>query len=166
MFITLPTDNTPVSCDKAVRALVQCTDIIVESTIDPFVLARKLFSELIISENVYERVRDSACNDTNKQRLETILNDIRNRVKYDAGILTKFVDILRQKLNRNDLANKIMSYITKVCNISYFIFPINPSFLLSFTFRINWNHIRSGKACNKDYIKPAYFIFTLGILNL
>ena len=110
MFITLPIDTTPVSCDKAVRALVQCTDIIVESTIDPIVLARKLYSKEVISEDVYKRVKDKSSRDTNEERLETILDDIRDRVKYDAGILTKFVDILREKLNRNDLADEIMSY--------------------------------------------------------
>ena len=39
--------------DMARRALVQCTDIIVESNIDSIVLARKLYSGLMISENVY-----------------------------------------------------------------------------------------------------------------
>ena len=58
MFVTLPTDNIPESCDKAERALVRCTDIIVESTIDPFILARKLYSKEIISEDVYKRVQD------------------------------------------------------------------------------------------------------------
>ena len=110
MFITLPADNTSESCDKVVRALVQCTDVIVESTIDPIVLARKLYSKEVISEDVYKRVKDKSSRDTNEERLETILDDIKDRVKYDAGILTKFVDILREKLNRNDLADEIMSY--------------------------------------------------------
>ena len=91
-------------------ALVQCTDIIVESTIDPNTLARKLYSEQVISENVYRKVRDTASRDTNEQRLETILDEIKDLVKNDAGILTKFLDILRgEKLKRNDLADKIMS---------------------------------------------------------
>ena len=90
-------------------ALVQCTDIIVESTIDPNTLARKLYSEQVISETVYRKVRDTACRDTDEQRLETILDEIKDLVKHDAGILTKFLDILREKLSRNDLADKIMS---------------------------------------------------------
>ena len=84
-----------------------CTTIIVESTIDPIVLARELFSKVVISENVYKRVRDTACKDTNEQRLEIILDDIRDRVKQDASVLTIFVKILREKFNRNDLADKI-----------------------------------------------------------
>ena len=93
----------------ALRALVQCTDSIVESTIDPVDLARKLSSELVISEDVYKRVKDEACRDTNKKRRDIILDEIKDRVKHDASILTKFVDILRGKFNRNDLADEIMS---------------------------------------------------------
>ena len=90
----------------ALKVLVQCTDVIVESTIDPIVLARKLYSELVISENVYKKVKEK---DSNEERLETILDEIKDRVKLDAGILTKFVDTLRVKFNRNDLADEIMS---------------------------------------------------------
>ena len=91
----------------AERALVRCTDIIVESTIDPFVLVTKE----IISEDVYKKVKDKASRDTNGERLDIILDELKDRVKYDAGIFTKFVEILRVKLNRNDLADEIMSYI-------------------------------------------------------
>ena len=104
------TDNTPESCDKASKALHQCTDIIVESTIDPIVLARKLYTKDVISEDVYKKVKDKACRDTNEDCLETILDDIKDRVKYDVGTLTIFVEILRENLKRNDLADKIMSY--------------------------------------------------------
>ena len=93
----------------ALRALVQCTDSIVESTIDPVDLARKLFSELVISKDVYNRVKDKACKDTDKERRDIILDEIEDRVKRDPGILTKFVDTLRMKFNRNDLADEIMS---------------------------------------------------------
>ena len=95
--------------EKARTALIQCTDLIVESTIDPIVLARKLYSELVISENIYRRVKDEACKDTNEKRLDIILDEIKDLVKHDAGILTKFVDILREKLKRNDLADIIVS---------------------------------------------------------
>ena len=47
-------------CDVAGAALVQCTDIIVESAIDPITLARKLYSKQVISETIYKRVRDTA----------------------------------------------------------------------------------------------------------
>ena len=72
----------------AKKVLVQSTDIIVGSGIDPAVLARKLYSKEIMSDNVYDRVRDKACKDTNEERLEVILSDLRSRVKNDASILT------------------------------------------------------------------------------
>ena len=93
----------------ALRALIQCTDSIVESTIDPIDLARKLSSELVISEDVYKRVKDKSCRDTDKERRDIILDEIKDCVKHDPGILTKFVDILRVKFKRNDLADEIMS---------------------------------------------------------
>ena len=98
-----------IDCNAAWKALVQCTDIIVESTIDPIDLARKLSSGLVISEDVYKRVKDKACRDTDKERRDIILDQIKDLVKHDVGILTKFVDILRVKFNRNDLADEIMS---------------------------------------------------------
>ena len=101
------------------RALIQCTDLILESTIDPIVLARKLYSELIISANIYKRVKDQASRDTNSKCLEIILDEINDRVKYDAGILTKFVDILRKKINRNDIADKIMSKYEGIIHYEY-----------------------------------------------
>ena len=108
-------------------ALVHRIDIIVESTIDSSVLARKLYSEMIISEAFYRRIRDKACRSTNEERLENILDEITDLVKLDAGIFTKFVDILREKLNRNDLANKVMSKL-KYDNMS-FIFKINSIYI-------------------------------------
>ena len=103
------TDNTPESCDKAVRALVLCTDDIVESNIDPPTLARKLFTKEIISEKVYKHVRDKTCSDTSVERLEFILDNLRSCVKQDANILMTFVDILRDDLKQNELSKKIMS---------------------------------------------------------
>ena len=94
------------------KALVQCTDIIVESSIDPIALARKLHAEEVISENVYRRVKDDASRNSNEKRLDIILDEIKDLVKHDAHVLTKFVDILREKLNRNDLADKIMSKLS------------------------------------------------------
>ena len=96
-------------------ALVQCTHHIVSSTIDPFALARILFSEEIISEIVYRSVRDRTSGRTNEDRLETILDDLRSRIEHDAGILMDFVNILRNNFNRNDLADEIMSKLSKIC---------------------------------------------------
>lgn len=91
------------------RALVLCTDDIAESIIDPPTLARKLYAKEIISENVYMSVRDKTCRDTNVERIESILDDLRSRIKHDANILTIFVDILRVDLKQKGLSDKILS---------------------------------------------------------
>ena len=103
------TDNTPENCDKAVRALVKCTDIIVESSIDPPTLARKLFTKEILSEKVYKHVRDKTSSDTNVERLELILDDLRSRTKDDTNNMMTFVNILRYDLKQNDLSDEIVS---------------------------------------------------------
>ena len=102
-------------CNVARTALVQCTDHIVRSTIDPVALARILFSKEIISEIVYQRVRDKTSGHTNEERLETILDDLRSRIKYDANILMSLVNILRDDFSRNDLADEIVSKLSKIC---------------------------------------------------
>ena len=106
-FCIYTLDGTPNSV-IARRAIIQCTNVIVESTIDPIDLARKLFSKEIISENVYRRVKDRTSRDTAVQRLHIILDEIKDLVIYGASIFTKFVASLRE-LNQQDLANKIMS---------------------------------------------------------
>ena len=93
----------------AFKVLVQSTDIIIESGIDPVVLARKLYTKEIMSDNFYDQVRDKACRDSNEEYLEAIVSDLRNRVKNDDSVLITFVNILKVDLKRQDLADKIMS---------------------------------------------------------
>ena len=111
-----PLDYTSINSEIARKALVQCTDMVVESTIDPIVLARKLYSEMIISDDFYKKIKDKASRDTREDRLDAILDEIKDRVKHNPDILIEFVKILRMDLNREDLANKI---INKVYNMSY-----------------------------------------------
>ena len=92
------------------RALVQCTDVIVESNVDPIALARKLLSKEVISENIYKKVKDNETKETISDRLDRILDDVKDRVKHNASTFTTFLDILRDdSLKRHDLADKIMS---------------------------------------------------------
>ena len=91
------------------RALVQCTDTIVESNIDPFVLARKAYSKEIISEDVYKIVKDKKTGDTGAERLDKVLDDIKDHIKHDPNVLSTFLNILRDDLNRTDLADEIIS---------------------------------------------------------
>ena len=102
-------DDT-LNSDVARRALVKCTSAIVESTIEPITLARKLVEEEVISESVYKVVKDKKTGDTSENRLELILDDLKDRVKHNVSAFMIFLDILRDdSLNRQDLADKIMS---------------------------------------------------------
>ena len=89
------------------RALVRCTNIIVKSSIDPSALALELYSEEIISDGLYKRVRDKNTGDTSKYRLEIILDDIKDRVSQNDNILTSFLNILKE-LTHQDLADTIV----------------------------------------------------------
>ena len=91
----------------AKRTLVQCTNIITESTIDPFTLARKLYAKEVFPENTYKRVRDMSTRDSNEGCLQQILDHLIDRVKHEANILMSFLDILND-LERQDLATLIV----------------------------------------------------------
>ena len=98
------------NCDIGRRALVQCTDIIVESDIDPITLARKLYTKEVISENIYKKVNDREARESSFDRLDRILDDLKDRVKHNATTFTTFLDILRDdSLNRHDLADIVMA---------------------------------------------------------
>ena len=92
------------------QALVKCTSAIVESTIEPIILARRLSIKEIISEDVYKIVKDKKTGDTSTDRLEYILDDLKDHIKHNANAFMIFLDILRDdSLNQQDLADKIMS---------------------------------------------------------
>ena len=91
----------------AKRTLVQCSDIITESTIDPFTLARKLYSNEVFPEDTYKTVKDMSTRDSNKSRLQQILDHLIDRVRHKANILMSFHDILKD-LERRDLADLIV----------------------------------------------------------
>ena len=110
LVVSLHSIDCAINCEIGRRALVQCTDIIVESNVDPFALARKLYSKEVISENIYKKVKDRETRETCSDRLERILDDLKDRVKYNASTFKTFLDILRDdSLNRSDLADIIMS---------------------------------------------------------
>ena len=110
IYVCLFTLDDTLNCERGRRTLVKCTDTIVESNIDPIVLARKLYSEEIISEDVYKIVKDKKTGDTSAERLDYILDNLKDQVKHNFSAFTIFLDILRDDgLNQRDLANKIMS---------------------------------------------------------
>ena len=89
------------------RALVRCTNIIVKSSIDPSALALELYSEEIISDSLYKRVRDKKTGDSSEDCLELILDDIKDRVSQNSNILTSFLNIL-EELTHQHLADTIV----------------------------------------------------------
>ena len=97
--------------------MVQCTDAIVESGIDPFVLVRKLYSKEVVPEHVYKEVRDKECRDTKEERLEKILDCLKNRVEHNTDIFKTFWSVLRNS-NQVELADIIVvKYKGKYKNI-------------------------------------------------
>ena len=92
------------------RALVQCTDIIVDSNIDPIALARKLYAKEVISENIYKKVKDRLTRETSSDRLDMILDELKDHVKHNASTFTTFLDVLKDdSLKKRELADIIMS---------------------------------------------------------
>ena len=98
--------STILSSDAVLRALGQCTDTIVESSIDPKALARKLYSKEVISESVYKKVKDNGTRDSKEERIEEVLDELRDRIKHDPNVLINFLSTLKE-LSRNDIALKI-----------------------------------------------------------
>ena len=109
--------STSLNSEIAGRALIQCTDTIVESSINPFALVRKLYLKEVLPEDVYKRVRDKESQDTSEERLEKILDVIGDRNKYDTNVFVTFLDVLVD-LSRKDLADIIKA---KYKGISYLL---------------------------------------------
>ena len=106
----------------AKRTLVQCSDIITESTIDPFTLARKLYSNEVFPAYTYKRVKDMSTRDSNERRLQQILEHLIERVRLNADILMSFLDILKD-LERRDLADLILKkYKSMLYKMSYYMY--------------------------------------------
>ena len=109
--------STSLNSEIARRALIQCIDTIVESNIDPFTLVRKLHSKEVISESTYKRVRDKECRDTTEERLENILDDLKDQIKHDSSVFGTFLNVLNN-ISRDDLADII---ITKYKGMYYVV---------------------------------------------
>ena len=70
----------------------------------------RLVEEEVISEDVYKIIKDKKTGATGTERLDMILEDVKDHVKVNANAFLIFLDTLRDdSLNRQDLANKIMS---------------------------------------------------------
>ena len=100
--------STPLNPVVAKRALVQCTVIIIRSSIDPFTLVTNLYSREIIPKDVYKRVKDRDTRDSAEDRCDKILDYLTDRIEHDINIFTSFLSVLRE-LDRDDLADIIMT---------------------------------------------------------
>ena len=89
------------------RALAQCTDVITESSIDPFTLARRLYAKEVISESIYKKVREKKTGDSSEDHFELILDNIKDHITHNASILISFLNILND-LKCQDLAALIV----------------------------------------------------------
>ena len=70
------------------------TSRLVSSNIDPFLLARDLFSNNVITEECYRTVTDRHCGMTTAQRLEYVIHTIRGYVKNKPAVFSHFNDVL------------------------------------------------------------------------
>ena len=86
----------PTDIHAAQRSLRKNFDILVESSIDPFALARKLDTAELLPEQVCLTVMDVNTGMTSQRRMEILLNSLRAAVKSDGRVFDKFLDIIKE----------------------------------------------------------------------
>ena len=86
----------PIDINAARTALRKNFDKIVESTIDPFELARKLFSAQILPNDVYFKVMDENVNMSTQRRMHLVLTSIHGAVSLNGQVFEKLLDILKE----------------------------------------------------------------------
>ena len=106
----------------AKRALAQCTDVITESSIDPFTLARRLYAKEVISESIYKKVRDKKTGDSSEDRLELILDNIKDRITHNPSILISFLNILNDLKCQGLAALIVQKYKGMLYRMLYYIY--------------------------------------------
>ena len=123
-FISEPGSNQISSFDSKVakRALVRCTNIIVKSSIDPSALALELYSEEAISEGTYSAVRDKKTGDSSKDRLELIIDDIKDRVSQNGNILGSFINFLKDLAHKDLAALIVKKYKGMLYRMLYYMY--------------------------------------------
>lgn len=71
------------------------TDRIVSSGLDPFQIARKLFSSGILSSNDYHTIIDRRTGQSSRERLHLLMEQVSKSVESDKGVFSTFVKIVR-----------------------------------------------------------------------
>ena len=121
--IIIPTDRIshrsmasakPTDIHAAQRSLRKNFDLLVESSIDPFALARKLDTAELLPEHVCLTVMDVNTGMTSQRRMEILLNSLRAAVKSDGRVFDKFLDIIKEVggrvIGNNHAASLIEDY--------------------------------------------------------
>ena len=66
-------------------------------------------------DDVYKKMKDRECRDTKEERLEKILDCLKNRIEHNANIFKIFENILRN-LSQDDLADIIVAKYKGIYN--------------------------------------------------
>ena len=86
----------PIDINAARTALRKNFDKIIESTIDSFDPARKLFAAQILPDDVYLKVLDENVNMSTQRRMHLVLTSLRGAVTLNGRAFEIFLDILKE----------------------------------------------------------------------
>lgn len=99
------------------------TSRLVSSNIDPFLLARDLFSNNVITEECYRTVTDRHCGMTTAQRLEYVIHTIRGYVKTKPAVFSHFNNAL------TNLGDTVAVTLAEEMRSAYKVQGMYPQFL-------------------------------------
>ena len=103
---TLPIPN-PLKPALTYRALVKCTVIIKDSNLSPTEFGDALFAEELISDTVHKDAKDTHTNCTRRERIEDMMEHVREACKSRGQVFATFIGILHEQGER-DLADTII----------------------------------------------------------
>ena len=107
--------------DIAHRALRKNTDkIVCEGGIDPFVLARKLDSAELITDDVYRQCTDRYNDWSDHDRVEHIIKQIRVDIQKDGDVFNDFLKVLRDAGHQPIVDILSSTYQGTLNNLVYF----------------------------------------------
>ena len=115
-----PADMT-IDSDIAHRALRKNTDkIVCEGGIDPFVLARKLDSAELITDDVYRQCTDRNNDWPDGDRVEHIIKQIRIDIQRNGEVFNDFLEVLRDAGHQHIVDILSLTYQGALNNLAYF----------------------------------------------
>ena len=104
---------------KAYAVICSYTDEIASSGLDPFQIARKLFSKRILDDNTYYSIIDRHNGQNNRERLQFLMESVSNSVKSDEEVFYSFVEVLKSvnSIVSCGIANKLVTALSNEGNI-------------------------------------------------